>query len=84
MEDKELLILIIIWIKFILPQVIMKHTTSINIEKKTAKREKFKVTIGGLHATKRGKQSVCAHYKYDSSKLTGLQLLSLPGNVDIN
>ena len=26
--------------------------------KKTAKREKFKVTIGGLHATKRGKQSV--------------------------
>ena len=53
-------------------------------KKKTAKREKFKVSIGRLHATKRGKQSVHAHYKYDSSKLTGLQLLSLPDNVDIN
>ena len=52
--------------------------------KKKCQREKFEVTIGGLHATERGKQSVHAHYKYDSSKLTGLQLLSLPDNVDIN
>ena len=48
------------------------------------KRVKFNTNIGGIHANERGKRTVRNDfYKLDMSKLTGLQKLSLPDNVEI-
>ena len=47
--------------------------------KKSKKRVKFRTTIEGLHDTERGKLTVRGDfYKFNASKLTGMQKLGLP------
>ena len=51
---------------------------------KNKKCSKFNPTIGGINATQRGKQTVHGdNYKYDASKLSATQILSLPENIEI-
>ena len=48
------------------------------------KRNKFNLTIGGPNATQRGKLTVRGdNYKFNMSKLTGLQLLRMPEDTNI-
>ena len=52
--------------------------------KKSKKRAKFKTTIDGLHDTERGKLTIRGdYYKFNASRLTGMQKLSLPENLDV-
>ena len=48
------------------------------------KRNKFNPTIGGPNVTQRGKLTVHGdNYKFNMSKLTGLQLLGMPEDTNI-
>ena len=48
------------------------------------KRNKFNPTIGGPNATQRGKLTIRAdNYKFNMSKLSGLQLLGMPEDTNV-
>ena len=48
------------------------------------KRNKFNPTIGGPNATQRGKLTIRGeNYKFNMSKLSGLQLLRMPEDTNI-